>query len=72
MIIINSLPISLFQFAIHIANYYGSLCEIMCFDLKPELRSVLRRVFLRIGPVFSITSNKVSTAVAVTGAAGGC
>jgi hypothetical protein len=27
----------------------------MCFDLKPELRSVLRRFFLRIGPVFNIT-----------------
>ena len=53
------------QFASHIAHYYGSLCEIMCFDLKPELRSVLRRVFLRIGPVFSITNN------AVQGGAGG-
>lgn len=49
------------RFASHIANYYGSLCEIMCFDLKPELRSVLRRVFLRIGPVFSITANNAGT-----------
>lgn len=27
----------------------------MSFDVKPELRSVLRRLFLRIGPVFNIT-----------------
>ncbi|XP_055713597.1 brefeldin A-inhibited guanine nucleotide-exchange protein 1 [Phlebotomus papatasi] len=44
------------RFAAHITHYYPLLCEIMCFDLKPELRSVLRRVFLRIGPVFNVTS----------------
>ncbi|XP_055372240.1 brefeldin A-inhibited guanine nucleotide-exchange protein 1 [Condylostylus longicornis] len=44
------------RFASHVSSYYTLLCEIMCFDLKPELRSVLRRVFLRIGPVFNITS----------------
>ncbi|XP_023713416.1 brefeldin A-inhibited guanine nucleotide-exchange protein 1 isoform X2 [Cryptotermes secundus] len=43
------------RFAAHTSNYYPLLCEIMCFDLKPELRSVLRRFFLRIGPVFNIT-----------------
>lgn len=44
------------RFAAHASSYYPLLCEIMCFDLKPELRSVLRRFFLRIGPVFGITS----------------
>ncbi|XP_055681945.1 brefeldin A-inhibited guanine nucleotide-exchange protein 1 [Lutzomyia longipalpis] len=44
------------RFAAHITHYYPLLCEIMCFDLKPELRSVLRRVFLRIGPVFNVTT----------------
>lgn len=43
------------KFAAHAASYYPLLCELMCFDLKPELRSVLRRFFLRIGPVFNIT-----------------
>ena len=43
------------RFAVHASNMYPLLCEIMCFDLKPELRSVLRRFFLRIGPVFRIT-----------------
>lgn len=43
------------RFAIHAAICYPFLCEIMCFDLKPEPRSVLRRFFLRIGPVFRIT-----------------
>ncbi|KDR19475.1 Brefeldin A-inhibited guanine nucleotide-exchange protein 1 [Zootermopsis nevadensis] len=43
------------RFAAHTSSYYPLLCEIMCFDLKPELRSVLRRFFLRIGPVFNIT-----------------
>jgi len=49
---------SFFQFATHVSNYYSLLCEMMCFDLKPELRSVLRRVFMRIGPVFNIMSVK--------------
>lgn len=44
------------RFAVHASSCYPSLCEIMSFDLKPELRSVLRRFFLRIGPVFKITS----------------
>ncbi|XP_026480645.1 brefeldin A-inhibited guanine nucleotide-exchange protein 1 [Ctenocephalides felis] len=48
------------RFAAHVSSYYNLLCEITCCDLKAELRSVLRRVFLRIGPVFSITSNTPS------------
>lgn len=43
------------RFAIHASSCYPALCETTCFDLKPELRSVLRRFFLRIGPVFRIT-----------------
>ncbi|CAO1347752.1 unnamed protein product [Diamesa hyperborea] len=44
------------RFAAHISSYYLLLCDMMCFDMKPELRSVLRRLFLRIGPVFSISN----------------
>ncbi|KAJ3660967.1 hypothetical protein Zmor_005393 [Zophobas morio] len=44
------------RFAVHVSRYYPLLCEIVCFDLKAELRSILRRVFLRIGPVFHITT----------------
>ncbi|KAJ8959328.1 hypothetical protein NQ318_022014 [Aromia moschata] len=44
------------RFAVHVSRYYPLLCEIVCFDLKAELRSILRRVFLRIGPVFHITA----------------
>lgn len=49
------------RFAVHVASYYPLLCEIVCFDLKAELRSVLRRVLLRIGPVFNITTTPPST-----------
>lgn len=45
------------QFAAHVCSYYPLLCEITCFDLKAELRAVLRRVFLRIGPVFKIVAH---------------
>ncbi|KAB7495553.1 Brefeldin A-inhibited guanine nucleotide-exchange protein 1 [Armadillidium nasatum] len=47
------------QFAAHASNYYPFLCEIMCFNLKPELRAVLRRFFLRIGIVFNITHSSL-------------
>lgn len=43
------------RFAAHISSYYVLMCDLMCFDLKPELRTVLRRVFLRISPVFGIS-----------------
>ncbi|CAB1326107.1 unnamed protein product [Coregonus sp. 'balchen'] len=36
-------------------KYYPLLCEIMQFDLIPELRAVLRKFFLRIGNAFDIS-----------------
>ncbi|KAL6259969.1 hypothetical protein P5V15_009878 [Pogonomyrmex californicus] len=55
LLLTRILKMSDHRFAVHASNCYPSLCEVMCFDLKPELRSVLRRFFLRIGPVFRIT-----------------
>uniref|UniRef100_A0A674C395 ARF guanine nucleotide exchange factor 2 n=1 Tax=Salmo trutta TaxID=8032 RepID=A0A674C395_SALTR len=43
------------KFKLHASCYYPHLCEMMQFDLIPELRAVLRRFFLRIGSVFHIT-----------------
>ncbi|XP_018430705.1 PREDICTED: brefeldin A-inhibited guanine nucleotide-exchange protein 2-like, partial [Nanorana parkeri] len=42
------------DFQAHASKYYPTLCDIMQFDLIPELRAVLRRFFLRIGVVFRI------------------
>ena len=42
------------QFKAHASRYYPLLCEIMQFDLIPEIRAVLRKFFLRIGIVFQI------------------
>lgn len=42
------------QFKAHASRYYPLLCEIMQFDLIPELRAVLRKFYLRIGLVFHI------------------
>ncbi|XP_043923098.1 brefeldin A-inhibited guanine nucleotide-exchange protein 1 [Protopterus annectens] len=49
------LKISDERFMAHAACYYPLLCDIMQFDLIPELRVVLRKFFLRIGTVFRIT-----------------
>lgn len=48
--------ISVLQFKPHASCYYPHLCEMMQFDLIPELRAVLRRFFLRIGSVFQIAA----------------
>lgn len=47
------------QFSTHVSNYYSLFCDMICLDIKPELRSVLRRIFLRVGDGFGVvvTSN---------------
>ncbi|MGH0144757.1 UNVERIFIED_CONTAM: hypothetical protein FKN15_005850 [Acipenser sinensis] len=49
------LKISDDRFKAHASRYYPLLCEIMQFDLIPELRAVLRKFYLRIGIVFKIS-----------------
>ncbi|KTG40450.1 hypothetical protein cypCar_00007680, partial [Cyprinus carpio] len=53
----NLLLLFLTKFKAHASRYYPLLCEIMQFDLIPELRAVLRKFFLRIGLVFQITQS---------------
>ncbi|XP_073325911.1 brefeldin A-inhibited guanine nucleotide-exchange protein 2 [Pagrus major] len=50
------------KFKPHASCYYPHLCEMMQFDLIPELRAVLRRFFLRIGSVFHIAAPEVAPA----------
>lgn len=47
-------PLAL-QFKPHASCYYPHLCEMMQFDLIPELRTLLRCFFLRIGCIFHIS-----------------
>uniref|UniRef100_H0ZF05 ARF guanine nucleotide exchange factor 2 n=1 Tax=Taeniopygia guttata TaxID=59729 RepID=H0ZF05_TAEGU len=54
LLLTKTLKISDEKFRAHASAYYPYLCEIMQFDLIPELRAVLRRFFLRIGAVFDI------------------
>uniref|UniRef100_A0A669C719 ARF guanine nucleotide exchange factor 2 n=1 Tax=Oreochromis niloticus TaxID=8128 RepID=A0A669C719_ORENI len=49
------------KFKPHASCYYPHLCEMMQFDLIPELRAVLRRFFLRIGSVFHIMNSTVTS-----------
>ncbi|MBN3299867.1 BIG2 protein, partial [Amia calva] len=46
------------KFKDHASCYYPYLCEIMQFDLIPELRAILRHFFLRIGAVFKISATE--------------
>ncbi|XP_048352871.1 brefeldin A-inhibited guanine nucleotide-exchange protein 2 isoform X2 [Sphaerodactylus townsendi] len=54
LLLTKILKVSDEKFKAHASTYYPYLCEIMQFDLIPELRAVLRKFFLRIGVVFRI------------------
>uniref|UniRef100_A0A8B9IBQ5 ARF guanine nucleotide exchange factor 2 n=1 Tax=Anser brachyrhynchus TaxID=132585 RepID=A0A8B9IBQ5_9AVES len=54
LLLTKTLKINDEKFRAHASTYYPYLCEIMQFDLIPELRAVLRKFFLRIGVVFKI------------------
>lgn len=54
LLLTKTLKVSDEKFRAHASKYYPHLCEIMQFDLIPELRAVLRKFFLRIGNVFRI------------------
>uniref|UniRef100_A0A8D3DEU3 ADP-ribosylation factor guanine nucleotide-exchange factor 2 (brefeldin A-inhibited) n=1 Tax=Scophthalmus maximus TaxID=52904 RepID=A0A8D3DEU3_SCOMX len=53
------------KFKPHASCYYPQMCEMMQFDLIPELRAVLRRFFLRIGSVFHISLPCTSSLVSL-------
>ena len=36
--------------------YYPLLCETILFDLKQEVRAILKKFFSRVGPSFGITA----------------
>ncbi|XP_039591026.1 brefeldin A-inhibited guanine nucleotide-exchange protein 2-like [Polypterus senegalus] len=54
LLLTKSLKLNDSKFKIHASNYYPYLCEIMQFDLTPELCAALRKFFLRVGLVFQI------------------
>lgn len=49
------------QFKTHISHYYPLLCNMLLVDCKLELRSVLRRVFQRVGTTFLICDDPESS-----------
>uniref|UniRef100_A0A8C5WI18 ARF guanine nucleotide exchange factor 2 n=1 Tax=Leptobrachium leishanense TaxID=445787 RepID=A0A8C5WI18_9ANUR len=61
LLLTKTLRVSDEKFKAHASKYYPLLCEIMQFDLIPELRVVLRKFFLRIGVVFRIWMPQVPT-----------
>lgn len=49
------------RFKVHISNYYQTLCDMLLVDNKLELRSVLRRVFQRVGTTFGSFAKSTSS-----------
>ena len=43
------------QFCHHIMNYYTYLCHMITLDLKLEVRTLLQKIYARIGTEFRIT-----------------
>lgn len=46
---------AVFQFQVHAKAYYALVCDMIVYDLKPELRSVLKKFYVRVGNAFRIT-----------------
>lgn len=38
-----------FQFRVHASHYYQLMCETMSYDLKHELRSIMKKFFIHVG-----------------------
>ncbi|XP_021363171.1 brefeldin A-inhibited guanine nucleotide-exchange protein 1-like isoform X5 [Mizuhopecten yessoensis] len=57
LILTRLLKMSDKRFKVHAKSYYPSICEVLMFDLKLEMRSILRKFLQRMGPVFNITSS---------------
>lgn len=55
LLITRLLKMSDERFRAHASQYYPLLCEIMTYDLKLELRSILRKFFIHVGHKFAIT-----------------
>lgn len=49
------------RFRAHASVYYPYFCDMMCIELKPEVRAVLRRFFMRVGPAFNVTATTTTT-----------
>ncbi|KAI4886422.1 hypothetical protein NFI96_015350 [Prochilodus magdalenae] len=60
LLLTRTLRLSDDKFKPHASCYYPYLCEMMQFDLIPELRAALRRFFLRIGSVFHIAAPEMA------------
>ena len=43
-----------FQFRVHASHYYPLMCETMNYDLKHELRSIMKKFFVHVGHKFGI------------------
>ncbi|XP_025110208.1 brefeldin A-inhibited guanine nucleotide-exchange protein 1-like isoform X2 [Pomacea canaliculata] len=56
LIITRMLKMSEDRFRVHAAFYYPLLCETIMFDLKVEMRSILRKFFARVGSAFGVTA----------------
>ena len=46
--------VSLLQFGHHIRTYYKHLCNMITLDLRLEIRTLLQKIFTRIGTEFHI------------------
>uniref|UniRef100_A0A131YT42 Brefeldin A-inhibited guanine nucleotide-exchange protein n=1 Tax=Rhipicephalus appendiculatus TaxID=34631 RepID=A0A131YT42_RHIAP len=43
------------RFRAHASVYYPYLCELTCMEVKPAIRAVLRKFFLRVGTAFNVS-----------------
>jgi Sec7-like guanine-nucleotide exchange factor len=47
------------EYRLFIGSIYHSLSNLIQYDLRPESRSVVKHIMLRIGDIYSITNNNI-------------
>lgn len=48
------------EYRLFVGSIYHSLSNLIQYDLKPESRSIVKHILLRIGDIYSITNNNIS------------
>ena len=59
--LLPSILFSFLQFKHHASSHYHLLCRLLGLELKYEVRSLLRQVFMRIGQEFGIVGQHDTT-----------
>ena len=48
------------EYRLFVSSIYHSLSNLIQYELRPESRSIVKHILLRIGDIYSITNNNMT------------